>query len=115
MRGQGTCVADLSRIFGYLSPHYTQQLLMSADVTIIRPSSDTASSGHDSYNVPPTHDGEVDGVGEGGAGVDLEQYSTVQYSTVQYSTVQYSTDLALVLPRVAPPHVRDDQLPLPRS
>ena len=90
VRGQGTCVADLSRIFGYLSPHYTQQLLMSADVTIIRPSSDTASSGHDSYNVPPTHDGEVDGVGEGGAGVDLEQYST-QYSTVQYSTVQYST------------------------
>ena len=91
VRGQGTCVADLSRIFGYLSPHYTQQLLMSADVTIIRPSSDTGSSGHDSYNVPPTHDGEVDGVGEGGAGVDLEQYSTVQYSTVQYSTVQYST------------------------
>ena len=44
------------------------------------------------YEVPRTHDGEVDGVGEGGAGVDL----------------------ALVLPRVAPPHVRDHQLPLPR-
>ena len=44
------------------------------------------------YEVPRTHDCEVDGVGEGGAGVDL----------------------ALVLPRVAPPHVRDHQLPLPR-
>ena len=44
------------------------------------------------YEVPHTHDCEVDGVGEGGAGVDL----------------------ALVLPRVAPPHVRDHQLPLPR-